>query len=405
MDTQNPRRARLALACIASLASAGALAQEPNPYYVGASQSLVRESNLFRVDDAASPTRDTVSVTSLLAGIDQPIGRQRLFADFALRAVRHDESKDLNHTGGNLLVGLDWSAADAFEGRLSASRDRALARYGADLGFTAASGKVLQTADEFVARGQYGLVSLLSLEAGYTRRELDFSVESGNAFEQDTVSAGVKYRPGGALTLGLGVRRTDGSFPYAGPTGAAVRSDDYDRNDVDLQAVWVPTGASMLTARLSRTSEDHEGFVVREVRTTTGLVSWNYKPTGKLGVTASYVRDTGAETTFSQRTPGAAAVSSPLATAGQVEVDYLVTGKIKAQLMARRLNRDLVDATGVLPAGEDSLTEYRLGVEWSPLRSLTVGCGVGRERRSTASALSYAYSANVTRCMAQFRTQ
>lgn len=404
MNPKTPRLGRLALACVGCLAGA-ALAQEPNPYYIGASQAFARESNLFRVDETATPTRDTISTTSLLAGLDQPIGRQRLFADVALRAVRHDKSGELDHTGGNLLVGLDISAADAFEGRLSASRDRALARYGADLGFTSASGKVLQTADEFIARGQYGLVSLLSLEAGYTRRKLDFSVESGNAFEQDTVAAGLKYRPSGALTLGVGLRRTDGSFPFAGPAGSAVRSDDYDRKDVDLQAVWVPTGASMLTARLSRTNEDHEGFVVREVRTTTGLVSWNYKPTGKLGLTASYVRDTGAETTFSGRTPGAVAVSSPLANSGQLELDYLLTGKIKAQLLARRLKRDLVDAAGVVPSGDDSLTETRLGVDWSPLRSLTVGCSVGREKRNTSSILSYAYSATTTRCLAQFRTQ
>lgn len=404
MSLKTLRLGRLAWACLGCIATA-AFAQEPNPYYLGASQSFTRESNLFRVDEATPATRETISSTALLAGLDQPIGRQRLFADVALRAVRYDESKDLNHTGGNLLVGLDWSAADAFEGRLSASRDRALARYGADLGFTSASGKVLQTADEFVARGQYGLVSLLSVEAGYTRRKLDFSVESGNAFEQDTVSAGLRYRPSGALTLGIGLRRTDGSFPFAGPAGSAVRSDDYDRNDVDLLAVWLPTGASTLTARLSRTSEDHQGFVVREVRTNTGLVSWNYKPTGKLGVTAIYVRDTGAETTFSGRTPGAAAVNSPLATSAQLELDYLVTGKVKAQLLARRLKRDLVDATGTVPSGDDSLTELRLGVDWSPLRSLTVGCSVGREERNTSSGLSYAYSATTTRCLAQFRTQ
>jgi hypothetical protein len=74
-------------------------------------------------------------------------------------------------------------------------------------------------------------------------------------------------------------------------------------------------------------------------------------------------------------------------------------------LLARRLKRDLVDAAGVVPSGDDSLTEMRLGVEWTPLRSVTVGCSVGREERDASSALSYAYSATTTRCLAQFRTQ
>jgi hypothetical protein len=406
MDFRNLRRARLALACLACAAQA-AFAQEPNPYYIGASQTLARESNLFRTAESATPgpSRDTVSSTSLLAGLDQPIGRQRLFADLALRAVRHDENSQLDHTGGNLLAGLDWSAADAFEGRISYALDRALVRYGADLGFDAGSGRVLQTAKELIVRGQYGLVALLSVEAGFARRELDFSIESGNAFEQDTVSAALKYRPSGALTLGVGGRRTEGSFPFAGAAGSAVRNDDFERQDIDLLAVWVPTGASSLTARVSRTNEDHEGLAVRNVRGTTGLVAWNFKPTGKIELVTTFVRDTGAETTFSTtRAPGGAAVSSPLATTWQIEADYLATAKIKVQLLGRYLRRDLVDATSG-DRGDDSLTETRLGVVWTPLRSVTVGCSVGREERNTGSALSFGYSATTTRCLAQFRTQ
>ena len=63
---------------------------ETNPWYVGVSQGLTYESNLYRVDtttdlnNGRDPTQppvsrsDTVSVTSLVGGIDQPIGRQRL---------------------------------------------------------------------------------------------------------------------------------------------------------------------------------------------------------------------------------------------------------------------------------------------------------------------------------------
>jgi hypothetical protein len=381
-------RARpLALAALACIATAS-LAQEPNPFYVGASQALARDSNVFRVagDAAPGPSADTISTTSLLAGLDQPIGRQRLFADAALRAVRHSENKLLDHTGGSLLAGLDWAAIDVLQGRLSYSYDRALARYGTDLGFTDPNTRVLQTAEEFVLRGQYGLVALLSVEGGFTRRKLDYSIPSTNAFEQDTVSAGLKFRPSGALTLGVGLRRTEGSYPVA--------VDAFDRDDIDLLAVWQPTGASSLTARLSRTQEDHQGVAARNVRGNTGLLSWNFKPTGKLGLTTLYVRDTGAETTFVATGGGATAVSSPLATTLQAEVEYQATAKIKGLLVARQVKRELAGA-------DDKLTELRLGVDWSPLRSVTVGCSVGREDRDAATAVR----TTLTRCLAQFRTQ
>lgn len=396
MDPKNLRARRLASAALACVA-ATALAQEPNPFYVGASQALARDSNVFRVaaDAVPGPSSDTISTTSLLAGLDQPIGRQRLFADVALRAVRYDENRLLDHTGGSLLAGLDWAAIDVLQGRVSYSYDRALARYGTDLGFTDPNVRVLQEAEEFVLRAQYGLVALLSAEGGFTRRKLDYSIQSSNTFEQDTVSAGLKYRPSGALTLGIGLRRTEGSYPFA-VAGAVTGPDDFDRDDVDLLAVWQPTGASSLTARLSRTREDHQGVATRNVRGNTGLVSWNFKPTGKLGLTALYVRDTGAETTFvSSPAGGTTAVNSPLATTLQAELEYLATAKIKGLLVARQVKRDL--GGGV----DDKLTEYRLGVDWTPLRSVTVGCSVGREERDAITSVK----ATLTRCLAQFRTQ
>lgn len=407
MDSQNLRLGRFAMPCLLAMASAAALGQEPNPYYVGASQALSRESNLFRVADGLAASSDTVSTTSLLAGLDQPIGRQRLFADLALRAARYSDNSHLNHTGTSLLTGLDWSAADAFSGRLSFGTDRVLARYGADLGFEDQATRVLQTTEELILRGQYGLVALLSIEAGFARRKLDFSVESGNSFEQDAVSVGLKYRPSGALVLGIGLRRTEGTYPFAGPAGAAVRGDDFDRDDVDLLAVWVPTAASTLTARLSRTSEKHQGLAVRNVKGTTGALSWILKPTGKLAFTADWVRDTGAETTFSGgvAVPGAAAISSPLATTRQLQAEYEATAKIQVQALMRYLKRDLIDAAGVAASGEDSLTEMRLGVNWTPLRSVLVGCSIGREERNTSSSLSSGYSATTTRCLARFKTQ
>lgn len=390
------RASRLASAALACIATAS-LAQEPNPYYVGASQGLARDSNVFRVagDAVPGPSSDTISTTSLLAGIDQPIGRQRLFADAALRAVRYSENKLLDHTGGSLLAGLDWAAIDVLQGRVSYSYDRALARYGTDLGFTNQNERVLQTAEEFVLRGQYGLVALLSIDAGFTRRKLDYSVQSTNTFEQDTVSAGVRYRPSGALTLGLALRRTEGTYPFAA-AGAVTGPDDFDRDDVDLLAVWLPTGASSLTARLSRTREDHQGVATRNVRGTTGLVSWNFKPTGKLGLTALFVRDTGAETTFvASPSGGTTAVNSPLATTLQAELEYLATAKVKGLVVARQVKRD----TGV--GVDDKLTELRLGVDWTPLRSVTVGCSIGREDRDALTSVK----ATVTRCLGQFRTQ
>ena len=405
MTSQIPRLARFALTCIAALACARAFGQEPNPYYVGASQGVTRESNLFRVEQGQARTTETISTTSLLSGLDQPIGRQRLFADVALRAVRFSNNKQLDHSGGTVLTGLDWSAADAFSGRLSFSGERTVARYGADFGFVDTRTRVVQTSKELMLRGQYGLVSLLSIEAGFVRRELDFSVQSGTQFEQDAVSAGLKYRPSGALTLGVAARRTDGSYPFTGLAGGGIGPDDYERNDLDLTALSVATGASTITARMSYTSENHAGLPVRDVSGVTGGLAWNFRPTANLNLTTDYIRDTAAESSFNPAAAGGVTPvvnSSPVSTTWQLRGDYDLTAKIQLQAMARHFRRELVNTLG--NAGKDTLVETRLGVTWSPLRSVQVGCSVSREKRDSTSPLSTSYSATVGRCLAQFKT-
>lgn len=411
MNSPTSRLARLSLACIAALGSSAAFAQEPNPYYVGASQSVARESNLFRGVSGVT-TSDTVSVTSLLAGLDQPIGRQRLFADLALRAGRFSENSQLNYTGGSLLAGTDWEAAESLSGRLSYATDRTLAPTGLDLGITPTE-RNIQTTQEFVFRGQSSRVAQFSVEAGYIHRALDYSLAAANdlEFKQDTGSIGLRYRPSGGLTLGVTVRRTEGTYPSAAP---ADQPDDFKRDDVDLSALWVATGASTITARLSRTREKHAALLERDVSGNTGAISWNLKPTGKLNLTFDFIRDTGAESTFIGGGSGGTATpvvnSSPRAQTWQARADYEVTAKVQALLFVRRLQRDLVNNTTPPGTGEDTLVETRLGLNWTPLRSVLVGCSVGREERDAsesalANVLSSSYSATTVRCLAQFRTQ
>jgi hypothetical protein len=407
MDSQNPRLGRIASACLLSFAAGAALGQEPNPYYVGASQEFVRDSNFFRVAPDQVATRQTVSSTSLLAGLDQPIGRHRLFADAALRSVRHDGNGQLDYTGNSLLAGADWSAIDVLSGRLTYGTERKLARYGVDYGFVDPNTRVLQTSKELVFKAQYGQASVLAVEGGYTRQEIDFSVQSSNQFEQDTFMAGVKLWPSGPLTLGLAARRTDGSYPFASLGGGVVGADDYERNDIDLSGVWAATGASTLSARLSYTKEDHAALPARNVSGTTGAVAWKYQPTGKLKLGLDWIRDTGATSSFNAGAAGGVTPivnSSPLATTWQLQAEYEVLAKVQLQALAREYKRHLINTAG--ETGGDKLVETVLGVNWAPLRSVQVGCSVGREKRDAdASGLSTSYSATVTRCLAQLRLQ
>jgi hypothetical protein len=418
MKTTNRLPSGLVLAALGITGTAACAQASPpdpsSPYYFGASQAFTRESNVFRVPTGQPESSDTYSTTSLLAGIDQPIGRQRLFGDAAVRYNSYRENSQLDHTAYSADLGIDWETVQALSGRVAYTIKEGLARYGADQGPLLTT-KNLERGQQFSARGQYGAVSTLSLDASYVHRRLDYSAPefAFQEFSQDAVRLGLLYRPGGLLTLGIGVRHTEGEYPFAiVPSTGATQADEFSRNDIDLTAAYVVTGQSTLNARLSYTKEEHDAVTGRDLSAATGAISWDYKPTGKLAFKTEVIRDTGAETAFfGLSESGASGVgvgnNSTLSNTLAVRAVYDVTAKVQLVANGRYVERDLTNTQGGgLPTeGSDRYGEAKLGLNWMPTRSLTFACAFGREKRATSSPLSYGYAANVATCLGQIKLQ
>ena len=412
MDPFNCTVHRLVVVAL-GLPAAGAGWTQENPYYVGASQAFTSETNVFRAPIGQPESDDVYSTTSLLAGVDQKIGRQRLFGDAALRYNHYRDNTQLNHTGYSADVGLDWETIESLSGRLGYTAKENLASYGADQGPFLTT-KNLERTQEFVARGQYGMASLLSLEASYVYRRLDYSAPeyAFQEFRQDAGRVALLYRPGGLLTLGFGVRYTKGEYPFAVSTGpGTAQADPFTRKDIDLTAVYVVTGQSTFNARLSYTKEEHDAVTGRNLSETTGAFSWNYKPTAKLAFTTEYIHDTGAETTFfglGQSGVNGVGNNSVLSDTFALRAVYEVTAKIEMQAGGRYVERDLTNTTqapGLPTSGKDRLGEIKVGITWMPTRTLLFGCSGGREKRGSDSALSYPYATNIATCVGQIKLQ
>lgn len=398
------------------LASAGCALAEANPYYLGVAQSFSRESNLFRVPSGQPQTDDSLSTTSLLAGIDQPFGRQRFVANATLRHTRFRDNEQLDNNGYALATRLDWETGERLAGLLGATRNRSLARFGAEDG-PALTTRNDETSQELVARIRYGLASQLRLEAALSHQTLDYSAPEYAYLNlrQNSVRTGLQYRPSGLLTLGGALRYTRGRFPSAiEPAPGVFQADRFDRRDVDLDAQWTPTGQSTLRLRLSHTRETHDEVASRDVSGVTGALSWDYRPTGKLRFTTEVIRDTGAASAFSQLVPGTdtrIGDNSQLSNTLAVKAFYDATAKIRVEAGVRLVKRDLVDAFA-LPSGSvstnegsDRSRELRLAASYAPARQWLAGCSIARERRTASSSVSYPYSANAVSCSLQFKLQ
>lgn len=390
--------------------SAGERAQaEANPYYLGTSLGLTHVSNIYRTPSGTPANNDTVTSGTLLAGINQQFGRQRLFGDASVSANSYKNNKELRNTSYSLNAGLDWQTVERLSGQFGVISNRSLAQFNPGDAPTLTKKNVAQQ-DEGRASVRYGLVTLLSLDASLSHRRRTYTAEEFAAYElsQDTGSIGLSYRPSASLSLGLAGRSTKGKYPKAGRNADGFVADSFKRHDVDLTVAWVPSVTHAVNLRLSSGKTNHEQVSARNFSGTTGALNWRWVPTSKLTFSTSLSRDSGTETSFiSLGALGSLnADYSRLTTAAQVKANYQLTSKILLDANVGVYERNLVNTVGSLGrSGEDRTTTAGLSLRWLVTRSTLLGCQLTHDRRTGQSAFSLPFSANSMGCYGQLTLQ
>lgn len=371
-----------ALALAAGLLVHGAvLAQSADrPWYVGLTQDFTHDSNVFGT--ATGETGDTISTTTLRAGLNQPFGRQRVRLDGSVNHQRYSKVSERDNNGYSLAAALDWATVERLSGnfRFNSQRRQAEFRVG---GLTPVSLSNLERTDDLNATVRLGLVSLLALEAGAGHREVDFSASefAAREYKQDSLNLGIVYRPSAILSLSVGGSAAD--TKYQAPEAGQTESDSSKRRDLFLAANWVPTGASVVDARIAYSTNEYRLARLADFDGVTGSLGWAWRPTGLLAVNTSLVRDTGQESGF-RLAPGSTSTVatdfSQVTDRVTVGTTYDLTGKIRLLTDLSFARRKFVDIAGV--PGRENTTRALLGARWEATRTISVGCDVSRESRS-----------------------
>lgn len=429
----------LSLGLLATTAANAQFTQEGGggPWYIGARQEFGYYSNVRNAADGTPIQSDTVSRTGVNAGLDLPISRQRLFVDLGARYSRYRDSDDLNNTSYDMRAGLDWQTIERLSGTIVAAATQSLARLNPG-NAPLASTRNLERTKSLDATGRLGGTALLGLEAGIGRREVEYSAPEYKfrEYDQNSGSLGVSYRPSSALTLRTGVSAQDTKYPFFfQPAPGVYESDRSKRRDLYVGANWVASGISTLNARASYAKIEYDRASATDFSGLTGILSWVYRPTGKLQFVTTASRDTGQESTFlpsaisgstattpsgttgtSSGDPGtgtaAGTTTTPVLYSGISTVDYSrVTNALSIysnyQLSAKVLiqgglsfaRRTLSDPVG--NTSSDRTTSVSLGVAWNPTRVLVLGCNAARDERSSSSALSSDAHGNSFSCYGQ----
>jgi hypothetical protein len=384
-------------ACLALLVVATPASAETNPYYFGGAQAFNQISNVFR--QAFAPSNDTLASTSLLAGLDQKIGRQRLFVDGSLQSNRYRSNTALNNQGYSLKAGLDWATLERLSGAVDVNASNALADYNVGSNLIPIFKRNIERNRQYHGLFRLGLVTRYSLEANLMRRERNFSAAEYAQLEsrQDSASLGLSYKPSAALALGVAARHTSGVFPnypllFAGILVGSAE-DKYQRDDIDLTTELTASGASKVAARLSRGKSSHSLSYERNFSGITGVINWTWQPSAKLNLSTQLLHDTGQEILV------AGVNQNRIVSALQVTANYDLTGKVMLNAGANISHGDYT-YPNINTLNFDNVTSVNLGARWVYSRGMTFGCQ-GKHNSRSNSTPQYGYSAGSLGCYAQ----
>lgn len=391
-----PRAARalsaVTLAALSLLAAAPALAQTVSsasdagsPYYLGAALSRTYANNVFQQN--AGENSDRVTALTLLAGVDQRLGRQRVYANTKWYDSRYDENSRLDNRGYDVTGGLDWETVGNLSGNLTYTGRRNLADFNSFTDLTPTTERNLETNESAAATVRLGLpnTTAFALEGSYVWRAREYSLPlySFQEYRLNTTSLGLTYAPSGAWRFGIAGRKQDGKTPANGV--------EFSSRNVDLTANWRATGASSFNARISHSDSDRYNGV-------TGAIAWDWRPGARWSLSTQLTRDTAVETYYA----GVANATSEwdrVSTSVQTRVTYRLTGKVSMYAGGgySKLTRD-DDSRNV--TDNSSSRFYNAGISWQALRNVSLGCTYNRNERSSRRAL-YSYDAYSVGCYVQ----
>lgn len=353
------------------------------PWYVGVSQDFTRESNVLGT--STDEISDTVSTTSLRGGVNLLLGRQRMRANARLSHERFKELSERDNNGYAVGVLLDWSTIERLSGTLALNSQRQQTDFSIG-GITPVSLSNIERSDDLDFTARLGVVTALSFEAGIGHRQVSFSAPefAAREYKQDRAHAGVVYRPSGLLTLSTGVSGAE--TRYRAPEVGQTEADRSKRRDVYVGAVWDPSGASTVTARLNFGKLEYDRATASDFDGVTGSLAWAWRPTGLLAVTTTLARDVGQEAGFVRPTEDTVTTATDFSRITNrigIAATYELTGKVGLTGGLSYARRTFADGfTGA--TGRENSTVASLGARWAATRTIALGCHVSRESRSAS---------------------
>lgn len=388
---------------LASAIVSGVRADEADTFNVYLALGAQRDSNLFR--QSANGRSDTIATTSLTLALNKPMGLQRFSLQATLVDYRYAEFDYLDYRALNYSGVWNWALTHRLSGDLTLNQTEAQNSFVDFVGGAAQTRPNVRKTRVNHFGAEWRVAGGWRLLGGVTNNEQansdTFNAENG--FVLNSGELGGKYQWSAGTYLQVLQREGHGEYTDRVLVGfdvlPASRNPQFDTEFKQSETeakFYVPlTGKSSVSTRLARQSRKHEHFPQRDYDANIGRVDLNWQPLGKISLTGSLRREISAyQDNFS---------SYYLADGFNLQPYWQISGKVGMRLrydwQRRKYDGELFPSR--FSERRDTLQTVALGVDWQPVRWLTLSGNVQRDSRKS-SRDNFDFEANILSLNANF---
>ena len=372
-------------ACLAFGLPGPALALWGDQVELFAAETLTYDTNVFRLSSGVDPNvalnspkkSDWWSLTSLGFNVNVPIGRQRIQGGYAYNFSRYNRFSQLDFEGYNARALWLWEIGNQLNGQVGYTETKSLADY---RNFQTVTANSLKTNRAFF-NGAYLLTPewKLNLGADAVEQRNGDPARRVNDVDMTGIDAGVTYISRAGNQIGFALRTEDGRYPNNQIVAGISVSNDYTQNTAALVLDWTFTPQSHLNMRGGWVERKYEQVPGRNFDDTTGRVQFDWRPTGKLTISAIALKEVSPLEDIQ--------TSFVLIRGFSLRPTWQITEKTSLALSLDTSERKYLGDPGLVigatPLREDKVHGALLALTWLPLRNVQVIGTALRESRSS----------------------
>ncbi len=262
-------------------------------FSASAAVGMTSEDNVFRQPDGTGAESDSYRTITAGLRFDVPVSGQRFRGEAAGSDLAFSKFSELDHQAWRLRTAWLWQAGSRLDGRVGYSAESVLSSLANLRSGTQSAEPNQLRIQRFDAEGALNVGTRWRLGVGVERVEHHNSpgpFQTSN-MQRDGGSATLTYQSPSGNSIGMYANYADAILPNLQTVGLLRVDNSYRQHRMGGLIEWAPAAKSRLSVRGGYVARDYRQFPQRDLSTWTGVVSYEWRPSSRVSITAIAQRD------------------------------------------------------------------------------------------------------------------